>query len=91
VTVRFALADLKLTRYATEAPERIEPKAALLVLAGGDRIIDNGRVRRYFARLGAAERRVIEYPEATHTLEFEPDPTRYLRELRDWVGGAVGQ
>jgi len=90
VTVRFALADLELTCYATEAPEQIEPKAALLVLAGRDRIIDNARVRRYFERLGAAERRVIEYPEATHTLEFEPDPTRYLRELRDWVGAVAG-
>jgi alpha-beta hydrolase superfamily lysophospholipase len=90
VTVRFALADLDLTRFATEAPEQIEPKAALLVLAGRDRIIDNARVRRYFKRLGAAERRLVEYAEATHTLEFEPDPAEFLRELRDWVGGAVG-
>jgi len=90
VTVRFALADLKLTRYAAEAPTEIRPKAALLVLAGRDRIIDNARVRRYFDSLGAEEKRLLEYAPATHTLEFEPDPAGFLRALRAWVDGVVG-
>jgi len=90
VTVRFALADLELTRYATEAPEEVRPGAALLVLAGRDRIIDNARVRRYFDRLGTPQRRLVEYPEATHTLEFEPDPAAYLRDLCAWVVGVSG-
>ena len=27
----------------------------------------------------------VEYPAAGHTLEFEPDPARYLNDLRNWV------
>jgi alpha-beta hydrolase superfamily lysophospholipase len=28
---------------------------------------------------------VIEYPDAHHTLEFEPDPRRYAQDLIDWL------
>ena len=28
---------------------------------------------------------MIEYPEAHHTLEFEPDPTRYAFDLIVWL------
>ena len=28
---------------------------------------------------------MIEYPEAHHTLEFEPDPTRYALDLIVWL------
>jgi len=57
----------------------------LLMLAGRDRIIDNAKVRADFARLGSRSRRVIDYPEAHHTLEFEADPTRYARDLAGWL------
>ena len=43
----------------------------------------------------AADKTVIEYPEAHHTLEFEPDPTRYFADLVGWLarqarGGGMG-
>lgn len=84
ITLRFAAEDLKLTRYATQAPEAIRVPA-LLVLAGRERIVDNQRTRRYFERLASRDKRLIEYPEAAHTLEFEPDPTRYFTDLAEWV------
>jgi alpha-beta hydrolase superfamily lysophospholipase len=59
---------------------------ALLMLAGQDRIVNNARTLSYFERLASPNKRVIEYPEAHHTLEFEPDPTRYARDLTDWLG-----
>jgi alpha-beta hydrolase superfamily lysophospholipase len=31
-------------------------------------------------------RRVILYPGAGHTLEFEPDPAVYFRDLVAWIG-----
>jgi alpha-beta hydrolase superfamily lysophospholipase len=57
----------------------------LLMLAGRDRIVDNARTLATVRSLASTDRTVIEYPEAHHTLEFEPDPTRYARDLIDWI------
>jgi alpha-beta hydrolase superfamily lysophospholipase len=59
---------------------------SLLLLAGQDRIIDNARTRRFVERF-AAPCRVIEYPGAHHTLEFEPDPEVHLADLLVWLKG----
>jgi hypothetical protein len=34
--------------------------------------------------MASGDRHLIEYPGAHHTLEFEPDPTRYARDLIGW-------
>ena len=66
------------------APPRVR-QPVLLMLAGHDRIVDNRKTLAYVDRLASRDRRVIEYPEAHHTLEFEPDPGRYARDLADWL------
>jgi alpha-beta hydrolase superfamily lysophospholipase len=58
---------------------------ALLMLAGHDRIVDNARTRAYFEGIGSSRSRLIEYPEGHHTLEFDPDPSRYALDLADWL------
>jgi alpha-beta hydrolase superfamily lysophospholipase len=58
---------------------------ALLMLAGQDRIVDNARTLDYFRKLGSSDRQVIEYPDGHHTLEFEPDPSRYALDLVAWL------
>jgi acylglycerol lipase len=83
ITIRFAAEDLKLTRFATAAPGEIKVPM-LLMLAGHDRIVENSRVLDFFHRLGSSQKRLIEYPAASHTLEFEPDPTVYMEDLRRW-------
>lgn len=62
---------------------------ALLMLAGHDRIVDNAKTLAYFEGIGSAGRRVIEYPEGHHTLEFDPDPSRYALDLADWLDAAM--
>lgn len=57
----------------------------LLMLAGRDRIVDNTKTLRYLRRVSSPDRQVIEYPEAHHTLEFEPDPGLYARDLCSWL------
>jgi len=84
VTIRFALADLELTRYATESPQEIS-SPVLLMLAGRDRIINNRLVRDFVERTASSDKGVIEYPQAAHTLEFEPDPSPFFEDLRRWV------
>ncbi|MCS7238209.1 MAG: lysophospholipase [Thermoguttaceae bacterium] len=87
VTVRFAVEDLKLNRLARTDPESVA-QPALLMLAGRDRITDNARTRRFFQQLGG-DKRLIEYPAAHHTLEFEQDPSGYFRDLAEWVDKQV--
>jgi alpha-beta hydrolase superfamily lysophospholipase len=65
-------------------PSRVR-QPVLLMLAGQDRIVDNDRTRAYVDALASARRQVIEYPEGHHTLEFEPDPSRYARDLIGWL------
>jgi len=83
ITIGFALANLELERYATEAPEEIRVPA-LVMLAEKDPITDNSQVRQFAERIGHEDKRTIEYPEASHTLEFEPDPTQYFEDLTAW-------
>lgn len=83
VTVRFAVEDRRLTRYATESPESIRVPL-LIVLAGRDRIVKNDAVRAFFQRVGSSQKQLLEYASAAHTLEFEPDPTAYFADLVDW-------
>jgi acylglycerol lipase len=57
----------------------------LLMLAGHDRIVDNVRTREYFQKIAAQDKSIIEYPEGHHTLEFDPDPSEYARDLIVWL------
>jgi acylglycerol lipase len=71
-------------RLVSRCPARIR-QPALLMLAGHDRIVDNRRTLDYFHKLASADRQVIDYPEGHHTLEFEPDPSRYALDLVAWL------
>jgi alpha-beta hydrolase superfamily lysophospholipase len=83
-TWRFAQQDRKLTKYAREAASFMHAPT-LLMLAGQDRIVDNRRTRQFFGRIPAPQKTLIEYYGAAHTLEFEPDPTRYFNDLAGWI------
>ncbi len=60
-------------------------KPVLLMLAGHDRIVDNGKTLALMARARKAALTTIEYPDAHHTLEFEPDPLEHHRALAAWL------
>ena len=59
--------------------------SVLLRLAQHDRIIDNAPTRRFVERFASSDREVIEYPGAHHTLEFEPEPDRFVNDLLRWL------
>jgi alpha-beta hydrolase superfamily lysophospholipase len=88
-TAGLLAASFIIDRLLQRAPSKVR-QPALLMLAGQDRIVDNARTLAYFERLATTDRQVIEYPEAHHTLEFEPDPTRYALDLVHWIEGHVG-
>ncbi|MDR3618129.1 MAG: alpha/beta fold hydrolase [Paludisphaera borealis] len=83
-TAGLMAASFFIDRMIKRAPRRLH-QPALLMLAGRDRIVDNARTLAYFERLASTDRRVIDYPDGCHTLEFDPDPTRYARDLIAWL------
>lgn len=71
--------------------QRRVKQPALLMLAGQDKIVDNAKTLDYFQGLASPERKVIEYPQGHHTLEFEPDPSRYALDLAGWLDRTIGK
>ncbi len=84
-TAGLLLASFLIDRRIKRAPGKLR-RPTLLMLGGRDRIVDNDRTRRYFERIAATDRTVIEYPEGCHTLEFDPDSGLYARDLIEWLG-----
>ena len=82
-TARLFIASAVLDLYLRNVPSRIKVPI-LLMLAGRDRIIDNRPTRDFIERFTGLKE-VIEYPEAHHTLEFEPDPERHITDLLQWL------
>ena len=82
-TARFLFGSVLLDFYLRDVGPRMR-LPVLLMLAGRDRIIDNEPTRRFVERF-AGPKEVVEYPEAHHTLEFEPDPERHVRDLVGWL------
>jgi alpha-beta hydrolase superfamily lysophospholipase len=83
-TAGLMAASFIIDRMVGRAAGRIR-QPALLMLAGQDRIVDNARTLDYFGKLASSDRKVIEYPEGHHTLEFELDPSRYALDLVAWL------
>jgi len=83
-TAGLLAASAFIDRRVRRAARRVR-QPVLLMLAGRDRIVNNVKTLRYLGRVSSAEKQVIEYPEAHHTLEFEADPTRYAQDLCAWL------
>jgi len=87
-TARLLATSVFIDRVVARIPSRVH-QPSLLMLAGRDRIVDNDKTRAYFDRLASTDRRVIDYPEGHHTLEFDPDPDRYALDLAAWLGSVL--
>ena len=88
-TASLLAASAFLDRRVARVPEKVR-QPALLMLADRDRIVHNDRTLGYWRRVASARKEVIRYPEGHHTLEFDPDPTRYARDLAAWLDRALG-
>ena len=61
----------------------------LLLQGEADQMMDVPATRRWFDGLGGQHTSYRSYPGAGHTLDFEPDRTRYLGDLLAWLSAAV--
>jgi acylglycerol lipase len=86
VTLRFARADLLLTRFVCEATLSLK-MPTLLVLAGQDKIVVGDPTRDYLEKTVTHQKTLHEYPTAAHTLEFESQPDQYFTDLHQWMEG----
>jgi acylglycerol lipase len=84
VTARFMYESRQLDGLVREAA-RVVTRPTFLALAEKDRIIDNAATRALVEAMPCSRRQVIVYPGAGHTLEFEPDPAAYFRDLAAWI------
>jgi alpha-beta hydrolase superfamily lysophospholipase len=83
-TARFFVESARLDGYLRFVPSHVRTPV-LLMLAEHDRIIDNARTRRFVERFAATDKEVLCYPEAHHTLEFQPEPDIYVNDLISWI------
>jgi alpha-beta hydrolase superfamily lysophospholipase len=83
-TARLLLESVRLDGYLRFVPRHVKVPV-LVLLAENDRIIDNPRTRRYVERFASPDKKVIEYAGAHHTLEFEPDPERFIHDVQHWL------
>ena len=83
-TAQFFWETARLDRQRRRASARL--RLPLLLLQGeADKLIDVPKTRGWFARLGVQDKTYRAYPGAGHTLDFEPDRTRYLADLLGWL------
>jgi alpha-beta hydrolase superfamily lysophospholipase len=83
-TARLLVESVRLDLYLRRCPPHVRVPV-LLLLAEHDRIIDNAATRRFVERFATNDKTIIEYPGAHHTLEFEPEPDTFIRDLLHWL------
>lgn len=83
-TARLLVESVRLDGYLRFAAKHVHIPV-LLLLAEHDRIIANARTRGYVERFATADKQVIEYPGAHHTLEFEQEPDRFIDDVHEWL------
>jgi alpha-beta hydrolase superfamily lysophospholipase len=83
-TARFFVESARLDAYLRFVSKYVTVPT-LLMLAEKDRIIDNARTRRFVERFATGDKVIFEYPGAHHTLEFEPEPERFIGDLISWL------
>jgi acylglycerol lipase len=87
-TTRFFWETARLDRQRRRASAHLD--LPLLVLQGeADKMMDVARTRRWFAGLGVQDKTYLAYPGAGHTLDFEPDRSRYLADLLGWLSARI--
>ncbi|MBI3822255.1 MAG: alpha/beta fold hydrolase [Planctomycetes bacterium] len=83
-SARLLVESARLDGYLRFTPKYVHVPV-LLLLASEDRIIRNDKTREYVGRFATPNKEIIEYAGAHHTLEFEPDPEKWIGDVRAWL------
>ncbi|MBX3394798.1 MAG: alpha/beta fold hydrolase [Phycisphaerae bacterium] len=85
VSAAFLLTSRRLDKHIRTFHQAAFRSPMHLMLAGRDRIIDNERTKAWFRSLPSPDRRVTEYPEGGHTLEFERHADPFFEDMVNWI------
>lgn len=85
VSASFLLASRQLDKRLRKFGQGAYRGPLHLMLAGKERVIDSARTREWFDRLPSANKQLSEFPEASHTIEFERDPSAFIRAMVGFV------
>lgn len=83
-TSGFFLSNAELDRLVADSAAAIRCPV-LCMLAGRDRIIDNVATRSFLEQVSSRDKTVLEYENAAHTLEFEPNRDAIVADLIEWL------
>jgi alpha-beta hydrolase superfamily lysophospholipase len=87
-TTQFFWETARLDRRRRRDSARLD--LPLLLLQGQeDKMMDVPRTRRWFAGLDVDDKAYAAYPGAGHTLDFEPDRSRYLADMLGWLSARI--
>jgi len=84
-TSRLLIESLRLDGYLRFTPKYVHVPT-LLLLASEDRIIRNEATREFVGKFATQDKTIIEYAGAHHTLEFEPEPNKFIGDVAEWLG-----
>lgn len=90
VTARFLWASRALDLRLRWSRRGAVQQFTTLLLAEHERIIDAPRTVALAQRMVAANLRIHQIPDTSHTLEFDRDAAQYEVELRNWANRIVG-
>ncbi len=94
LALRFATARLlwqsRLLDRVIRQPIKL-PAPSLLVLAGNDRIIDNAKTEALFRQLQAPSQKVMSFPHANHTFEWDNQARHIWSQIADWIDQQTGE
>lgn len=85
VSACFLLASRQLDKRLRKFDRSAYRGPVHLMLAGKERVIDNVRTRAWFESLPSTQKRLSEFPEASHTIEFERDPSGFFEAMVSFV------
>lgn len=83
-TARLLVESVRLDGYLRFCPKYVHVPV-LLLLASDDRVIRNDWTRGYIEKFATPDKQIIEYAGAHHTLEFEPNPSAFIGDVRGWL------
>ncbi len=89
-TAAMLVASARLDFFVRDAADKIT-MPVLLMQAGQDRIIENGKTKAFFEQFASTNKRLCAYPDAHHTLEFEPDPEPFINDLIGWLNETLSR
>ena len=87
-TRQFFWETARLDRRRRTATARLE-LPVLLLQGENDEMMDVPATRRWFEGVGGDHHTYRAYPSAGHTLDFEPDRTRYVSDMLGWLSTMV--